>query len=43
MNVRLLPAALLMALAAPVVLAQTPEEKGLEIAGEADSLSLIHI
>lgn len=37
MNVRLLPAALLMALAAPAVLAQTPEEKGLEIAREADS------
>ena len=37
MNARLLPAALLMALAAPAVLAQTPEEKGLEIAREADS------
>jgi uncharacterized membrane protein len=40
MNARLLPAALLMALAAPAVLAQTPEEKGLEIAREAVARAL---
>ena len=37
MNVRLLPAVLFISLAAPTVLAQSPEEKGLQIAQEADS------